>query len=119
MLTFPTLPTPLSPESDTNSAKHDRVDSTIITTTDANYIVSRPRATRRPQKWTLAWHCLTDEQYNTLDVFYAAVGLSEMFYFTPPFGPTAGTQTIVRIATKAEWQRYFAGWQGSITFQEV
>lgn len=120
METFPiTFPAPLYPESDGSSAKHDRVDSTLSTTTDAGYTITRARNTRKQQKWTYAWAGIKDADYNTLDTFFQAVGMSDMFYFTPWTGPTAGTQTIVRITAKGDWQRYFTGWKGSITFEEV
>jgi hypothetical protein len=120
MLTFPEdFPLPLMPESDDNSAKHDRKDSTISTTTDANYTKTRPRASRRPQIWTYTWNRVSDANYTTLDTFSQAVGMSDMFLFTPWNGPTKGIQTTVRITAKGDWQEYYAGWKGSITFEEV
>ena len=120
MLEFPSsFPIPLFPESDSGSAKCDRIDSTISTTTDANYTITRPRATRKPQKWTFGYKAVSDEDYNTFDAFYQLVGMSEMFYFTPLVGPTAGERSTVRITAKGDWQRYFTGWQGTLTFQEV
>lgn len=120
MLTFPVdFPIPLYPESDSNSAKHDRKDSTVSSTTDANYTITRPRATRRPQKWKYAWTGISDAKYNVLDLFWQQVGMSEMFLFTPWTGPTAGMQSVVRITEKGDWQRYFTGWRGSLSFEEV
>lgn len=117
---FPTdFPAPLWPESGGDSAKHNRKDSTVSSTTDANYTITRPRASRMPQSWTYAWRCVSDAQYNSLDTFFQQVGMSGMFEFTPWTGPTAGSMTVVRITAKGEWQRYYTGWQGSITFEEV
>lgn len=120
MLTFPTsFPLPLMPESDANSAKHDRKDSTVSSTTDANYTITRPRATRKPQQWTYGWKSISNDDFIILDTFYQSVGKHDMFLFTPWTGPTAGVQTTVRITEKSEWQYYHNGWQGSLTFEEV
>ena len=44
-----------------DSYKVKSQDSTISTTSDANYKKTRPRTTRMVRKWTFAWNCRTDE----------------------------------------------------------
>ena len=113
------FPLPLRPETDSNSAKYKRKDSTISSTTTANYTITRPRATRKPRQWTYTWKLIANSKYIELDNFFQQVGMSQMFLFTPWNGPTAGLQTTVRITVMDDWQEYITGWAGSITFEEV
>lgn len=119
---FPTLlPEPVVPyasnSGDTYSYKMN--DSTISTTTDANYEVTRPRTTRIIHTFVYTWTRLTDAEFQTLADFWAAVRTSEAFSF---LNYSDGKNYTVRFATGTTFDfkyDYPNGWSGSLTFKEV
>lgn len=114
------FPEPVIPETDSSSFKEDFKDSTISTTTDANYKITRPRASRMPGSWSYTYRGVTEEQYFALIDFWRLVnGTAGMFYFTPYEGPYKGIQKIVRFSAKGDWQPYYEGYRGSLSFEEV
>lgn len=121
ILTFPTdFPQPVSPEAESSSYKEDFKESTIKTETDANYVVSRPRATRMPGMWTYSWRGVTAEEYAELITFWKNVGgTANYFYFTPWFSAIQTTQTMARFTLKGDWQLYAEGYRGTLSFEEV
>jgi hypothetical protein len=121
VLVFPTnFPEPVLAEVESNSFKEDFKDSTISSTTDANYKITRPRATRLPGAWTYSWRGVSDTEYLTLINFWNSVnGTAGMFLFTPFYGPHAETQVMVRFSAKGDWQSYHEGYRGTLSFEEV
>ncbi|WP_021168084.1 hypothetical protein SOV_50820 [Sporomusa ovata DSM 2662] len=121
MLTFPTdFPQPVIPEVESGSYKEDFKDSTVSSTTDANYKITRARASRLPGTWSYSWRGVPDADYKKLiDFWFAVGGTAGSFYFIPYYGPYAGVQKVVRFTAKGDWQPYTEGYRGSITFEEV
>jgi hypothetical protein len=113
MLIFPEISEPTITG---GSYTEDFKDSTISTTTDANYTVTRPRATRMPGVWTFTWVAMPYDDYYKFIEFYKKVGKSEKFIWVNPIDLK---QYIVRITEKGKWQWLPYGWQGSVTFEEV
>lgn len=57
---------------------------------EANYVASRPRATREIRRWTLRWSRMTEADFQTLEAFFIAnQGLT--FGWTHPV--TSGSYT--------------------------
>lgn len=119
--TFPTnFPAPVLPEVESDSFKEDFKDSTITTTTDANYTITRPRATRKIASWSYSFRAISQEDYTTFINFWLLVGKHSMFWFTPFTGSTgAGTAKLVRFTAKDAWQPFQEGWRGGFTVEEV
>ena len=66
MYVFPTdIPEPIIPAASNSGSTYTEVltDSTITSTTDANYKITRPRTTRVIGSWTYTWLGLSDENY--------------------------------------------------------
>lgn len=116
-LTFPDIE-PVLPEAASGGSSYteDIQDSTITTTTDANYKHTRPRTTRMIGKWSCAWNSLSDEEYKTIMDFFRQVGKFQSFNWKNWID---GKTYTVRISDKSTWQQYSNGWQGTITFEEV
>lgn len=114
---FPTLPPPVIPEVSNNSYQEDFPDSTITTTTDAKYKITRPRASRMPGTWDYSWIGLTNAEYAELIAFWKLVnGTAGMFLWTDYI---SGEQKTVRFSAKGKWTQYYEGWRGSLSFEEV
>ena len=114
---FPDIAPPQLPEAANNSFNEDFADSTVSTTTDANYKITRPRATRMPGSWDYAWTALSDEDYAALIAFWKQVnGTAGMFLWTEP---VSGEQKTVRFTAKGKWQQKYTGWAGALSFEEV
>ncbi|MEN6567204.1 MAG: hypothetical protein ABFC57_12990 [Veillonellales bacterium] len=123
-MSLPVFPTdflvPVVPETESGSFKEDFPDSTISSTTDAKYKITRPRATRMPGTWSYTWRGVSEEDYLKLINFWKSVsGTAGMFLWTPWYGPYAGTQLTVRFSAKGDWQPYADGYHGSLSFEEV
>jgi hypothetical protein len=118
---FPiSFPHPVIPETESGSFKEDFPDSTISSTTDAKYKVSRPRATRMPGTWSYSYRGVSDADYLALITFWQLVsGTAGMFLWTPYYGPYAGVQKTVRFSAKGDWQSFNEGYRGSLSFEEV
>lgn len=100
-----------------DSYKESIQDSTITTTTDANYKHTRPRTTRMIHSWTYAWNSLGDDDYKKLKSFWEQVGTFQSFEWTDP---NSGENHLVRFSGTFEWQEnYPYGHQGKLTFEEV
>ena len=121
LLVFPTtFPDPVIPETESSSYVEDFKDSTVSSTTDANYTVTRPRATRMPGSWTYLWRGVSAADYIALINFWNSVnGTSGMFLWTPWYSPIRIAQTTVRFTAKGNWQLYNEGWRGTLSFMEV
>lgn len=117
--TFPNVGEP-NISSATNSGDSYKVksqDSTISTTSDANYKKTRPRTTRMVRTWTFSWVAMSNEKYALLMDFWNHVGTFQQFEWTNPIDNEV---YVVRFAEPFEWQEnYPYGWQGSLKFEEV
>ena len=92
-------------------------DSTITSTTDANYKITRPRTTRVIGSWTYTWLGLSDENYEKLKAFWKKVRTSEEFEFK---NYTDGKTYRCRFVDKFSFRLdYPIGWYGSLQFEEV
>lgn len=120
MLNFPTIAEPNISSADNcgDSYKMSIQDSTISTTTDANYKHTRPRTTRMIESWTFAWVAMSDEDYNLLTAFFRQVGTYQSFAWVNPIDQAT---YMVRFAgNMADWQQVYPyGWQGNLKFEEV
>lgn len=118
MLNFPNIAEPNIPGASNcgSSFTEDLKDSTISTTTDANYTITRARTTRVIGSWVFSWVGMSESDYALLRAFYKQVGKSEKFSW---INPIDGQTYTVRITEKGKWQWYPYGWQGSMTFEEV
>lgn len=117
-LTFPDIGEPnLSISSNCGSSYTVQVqDSTITTTSDANYKHTRPRTTKMITTWTYAWNGLTEEQKEVLVSFYHQVGTFQSFTFTD--WETNATHT-VRFAEALTYQYVYPCYQVTLKFEEV
>jgi hypothetical protein len=115
---FPTtFPPPVVPEAASNSFQEDFPDSTISSTTDAKYKITRPRATRMPGTWDYSWVGVSDADYASLITFWKLVnGTSGSFLWTEPI---SAEQKTVRFSAKGKWVQYAEGWRGNLSFEEV
>jgi hypothetical protein len=119
MRTFPDIePNIPAANSCGDSYKMSITDSTISTTTDANYKHTRPRATRMLASWSFSWVALSAEEFNVITSFFREVGTFEQFLFKNPIDGKAYT---VRFAeAMKDWQYVYPyGWQGKLSFEEV
>lgn len=120
MYTFPnTLPEPVVPyasdSGDTYSYK--MTDSTISTTTDANYKVTRPRTTKVIHTFVYTWTRLSDADFQTLNSFWESVRTSASFNFTNySDGKTYVMRFIGEFNFKLDPPN---GWYGTLTLEEV
>lgn len=120
MLMFPNYLKPVIAEVQGNSFKESYLDSTLITTTDANYKITRPRASRQIGTYEYSFRALSEEDYKKLFDFWIAVnGTADMFYFVPYHGVKAGEKIAVRFSKKFEAQQYVEGYRIDLTFEEV
>jgi hypothetical protein len=121
LLVFPTsFPNPVVPETEASSYKEDFKDSTVSSTTDANYTITRPRGTRLPGAWTYLWRGVSAADYQNLINFWNSVnGTAGMFLWTPWFSQIRTAQTTVRFTAKGDWQLYSEGYRGTLSFEEV
>ena len=120
MLGFPTLPEPKISAADNCGSSYTMSieDSTISTTTDANYEHTRPRTTRMRTNWTFAWMGMSDADFKTLTDFYHQVGKFAAFSWKNPIDEKTYA---VRFADGLSgWQYdYPTGWHGVLKFKEV
>lgn len=117
--TFPDIGEPNLPVSSNcgDSYKVKSQDSTISTTSDANYKHTRPRTTRMIRTWTFAWVGMKQEKYDLLMDFWSKVGTFQSFSWKNWMD---GKTYLVRFSGALEWQEnYPYGWQGSLSFEEV
>nr|DAH62229.1 MAG TPA: minor tail protein [Caudoviricetes sp.] len=93
-------------------------DSTITTTSDANYKHTRPRTTRMIHTWTFAWTRVTAADFAKLQAFWLQVGTFQQFAWKNWMD---GKTYSVRFSTSPfSWQEdYPHGWQGTLAFEEV
>lgn len=117
-LTFPDVGEPnLSTASGCGSSYTVAVqDSTISTTSDANYKHTRPRTTKMITTWTYAWNTLTEEQKETLVSFFKQVGTFQEFNFTDW---ETGAAHVVRFAEPLTYQFVYPRYQVTLKFEEV
>jgi hypothetical protein len=114
---FPAIKPPCWPDSGGDSAAEDFPDSTVSSTTDAKYKITRPRATRMPGAWTYSWKAVSDADYRSLILFWKQVnGTAGMFLWTEPISKQ---QKTVRFSAKGPWKRCVYGWEGTLSFEEV
>lgn len=116
---FPTIKRPNIPYASNagDSYKESIQDSTITTTSDANYKHTRPRTTRMIHSWTYAWNSLSEDDYKKLRAFWEQVGTFQSFEWTDL---DTGETHLVRFSGNFEWQENFPlGYQGSLVFEEV
>lgn len=119
MLSFPDIePNISAADSCGDSYKMSIKDSTVSTTTDANYKQTRPRTTRMVAVWSFSWVALSDEDFSRIADFFRKVGTFQKFEFKNPID---GKLCIVRFAEPmTNWQYVHPyGWQGSLKFEEV
>ena len=119
MLSFPDIePNISAADSCGDSYKMSIKDSTISTTTDANYKQTRPRTTRMIVTWSFSWVALSDDDFFRITDFFRKVGTFQKFEFKNPID---GKLCIVRFAEPlTNWQYVHPyGWQGSLKFEEV
>ena len=119
MLSFPDIePNISAADSCGDSYKVSIKDSTISTTTDANYKQTRPRTTRMIVTWSFSWVALSEEDFSSITDFFRKVGTFQKFEFKNPID---GKLCIVRFAEPmTNWQYVHPyGWQGSLKFEEV
>lgn len=120
MYVFPTdIPEPIIPAASNSGSTYTEVltDSTITSTTDANYKITRPRTTRVIGSWTYTWLGLSDENYEKLKAFWKKVRTSEEFEFK---NYTDGKTYRCRFVDKLSFRLdYPIGWYGSLQFEEV
>lgn len=119
MLNFPDIePNIASADSCGDSYKMSIADSTISTTTDANYKHTRPRTTRMIRTWSFAWVALSDEDYASLTNFFLQVGTFQSFSWANWIDDKTYA---VRFADKlTDWQHVHPyGWTGTLKFEEV
>ena len=119
MLSFPDIePNISAADSCGDSYKMSIKDSTISTTTDANYKQTRPRTTRMIVMWSFSWVALSDDDFSRITDFFRKVGTFQKFEFKNPID---GKLCIVRFAELlTNWQYVHPyGWQGSLIFEEV
>lgn len=118
--TFPTdIKEPLVPGASNsgNTYTETITDSTISTTTDANYKITRPRTTRVIHSWQYTWSALSDEDYKKIKDFFEKVRTSEQFVFK---NYTDNKEYIVRFKDTVSFKYdYPYGWYGALTFEEV
>ena len=119
MLSFPDIePNISAADSCGDSYKMSIKDSTVSTTTDANYKQTRPRTTRMVAVWSFSWVALSDADFSRITDFFRKVGTFQKFEFKNPID---GKLCIVRFAESLTNRQYVHpyGWQGSIKFEEV
>lgn len=58
---------------------------------EANYIQSRPRATREIRRWNLKWNAMSESNYQTLETFFIA---NQGSSFTWPHPVTATNYSV-------------------------
>lgn len=118
--TFPEFDEPIisSATSGGDSYRVNVQDSTISTTSDANYKHTRPRTTRMIHSWTFAWNCVSESNFKKLKAFYEKVGTFQQFAWK---NPADGVTYSVRFTDSPfTWQEnYPVGYQGTLTFEEV
>lgn len=117
-ITFPDIGEPqLSVASNCGSSYTVAIqDSTISTTSDANYKHTRPRTTKMITTWTYSWNTLTEEQKEALVAFFKKVGTFQDFLFTDY--ETGATHT-VRFAEALTYQYVYPRYQVTLKFEEV
>lgn len=118
---FPTnIPEPKIPyASDAGDTYNGTIsDSTISSTTDANYKVTRPRTTRVVRTWTYTWTMLSADDFNIIRDFWLSVRTSEMFQFTDY---DDGKEYTVRFTGKFAYTNKLPpdGYVVSLAFEEV
>ena len=118
MLNFPGIePNIASADNCGDSYKMTIKDSTISTSTDANYKHTRPRTTRMIREFTFSWVALSDADYLLLTDFYMQVGTFQAFAWVNPMDDQTYT---VRFSENLDWQHIYPyGWTGSLKFEEV
>ena len=119
MLSFPDIePNISAADSCGDSYKMSIKDSTISTTTDANYKQTRPRTTRMVAVWSFSWVALSDDEFSRLTDFFKKVGTFQKFEFR---NPANNKNIIVRFSEPmTNWQYVHPyGWQGNLKFEEV
>ena len=84
MLKFPDIGRPKLPTASNGGSSHlvSVQDSTITTTSDANYKHTRPRTTRMIRTYTFTWNAVSEENMKKLLDFYRKVGTFQSFSFT-------------------------------------
>ncbi|WP_196603001.1 hypothetical protein [Pectinatus frisingensis] len=119
MNTFPEIAAPnISSASNCSESFTENIaDSTISTTTDANYKITRPRTTKMISTWSFSWVALSDDDYALLKTFWKQVGKFAPFSWTNPID---GQSYVVRFSGDFSFQHnHPAGWQGTLKFEEV
>lgn len=93
-------------------------DSTITTTSDANYKHTRPRTTRMIHTWTFSWTRVSAADFAKLKAFWETVGTFQQFAWKNWMD--GKTYSARFTTTPLNWQEnYPHGWQGSLKFEEV
>lgn len=116
---FPDIAKPNIPSASNagDSYKENIQDSTISTTSDANYKHTRPRTTRMIHTWTFSWSALSETDYKKIKSFWEQVGTFQSFTWK---NPDTGEKHLVRFAEAFEFQEnYPVGFTGKLAFEEV
>lgn len=119
LLRFPDIKEPIIPgASNAGNTYTETIGvSTISTTTDANYKITRPRTTRTISTWQYTWSSLSQEDYEKLKTFFKKVRTSEEFIFRNYID---GKDYTVRFKDEFSFKHdYPYGWYGALTFEEV
>ena len=91
-------------------------DSTISTTSDANYKHTRPRTTKMITTWVYAWNDMSEANKDKLVAFFKQVGTFQEFNFTDW---ETGAKHVVRFAEPLSYQFVFPCYQVTLKFEEV
>ncbi|EHG22295.1 hypothetical protein HMPREF9334_00331 [Selenomonas infelix ATCC 43532] len=115
---FPDIGHPCLPTSSGSGSSHtvNVQDSTISTTSDANYKHTRPRTTRMIRTWTFAWNGVPEVLMKKLLAFYRQVGTFQAFSFTDW---NMGETHTVRFAEALSYQFNYPGYSFTLKFEEV
>ena len=118
MLKFPDIGRPKLPTASNGGSSHlvSVQDSTITTTSDANYKHTRPRTTRMIRTYTFTWNAVSEENMKKLLDFYRKVGTFQSFSFTD--WDMNETHT-ARFADALSYQYSYPGYRFTLKFEEV
>ena len=118
LIKFPDIGNPCVPTASNSGSSHlvHVQDSTISTTSDANYKHTRPRTTRMVRTWTFTWIAVPEAKLKKLLDFYRRVGTFQSFSFVD--WDLKETHT-VRFAEALSYQFSYPGYRFTLKFEEV
>lgn len=117
-LKFPDIGRPCLPTAANSGGSHtvNVQDSTVSTTSDANYKHTRPRTTRMVRTWTFVWVAVSEAQMKKLLDFYYKVGTFQSFSFVDW---DLGETHTARFAEALSYQYSYPGYRFTLKFEEV